>query len=89
MHCLNTPDVICATESGLNGVHPGKTPSVDAVRNSEVFPPNYRAYCNDRGTLGGGVFVLIHKDLVSSELPEQHVKLLGQKSSYMAKGTSS
>ena len=36
---------------------------------SEVFPPNYRAYRNDRGTLGG-VFVLIHEDLVSSEQPE-------------------
>lgn len=32
------PDVNCATESWLKGVHPGKTPSVDAVMDSEVFP---------------------------------------------------
>ena len=33
------PDVICATESWLKGVHPGKTPSVDAVWDSEVSLP--------------------------------------------------
>jgi len=33
------PDVICAKESWLKGVHPGKTTAVDAVRDSEVFPP--------------------------------------------------
>ena len=35
------PDVICAMESWLKGVHPGKTPTVDAVsvRDSEVLPP--------------------------------------------------
>jgi hypothetical protein len=31
---------------------------------------NYTAYKNDRGTLGGGVFVLEHNDIIAVENPE-------------------
>ncbi|CAC5368405.1 unnamed protein product [Mytilus coruscus] len=34
---------------------------------SEIFPSNYNVYRNDRGTLGGGVFVLIEKSITSVE----------------------
>ncbi|WAR06007.1 LORF2-like protein [Mya arenaria] len=64
------PDIVCGTESWLKGVKPGKPPSPDATKSSEVFPTHYRAYRNDRGSLGGGVFVLIHEDLVAEEKPE-------------------
>ena len=63
------PDVVCCTESWLHGVQPGKSPTVEATCDAEMFPPNYKAYRNDRGTLGGGVFVLVHESLVSSEQP--------------------
>jgi len=31
---------------------------------------NYTAYINDRETLGGGVFVLVHNDIIAVENPE-------------------
>ncbi|CAG2190614.1 unnamed protein product [Mytilus edulis] len=34
---------------------------------SEIFPTNYNVYRNDRGTLGGGVFVLVEKSITSVE----------------------
>ena len=49
---------------------PGKPTSPDATQSSEVFPSHYKAYRNDRGTLGGGVFVLVHQDLVAEEKAE-------------------
>ncbi|KAK3097942.1 hypothetical protein FSP39_014709 [Pinctada imbricata] len=61
------PDVICGTESWLKGIKPGKNPSHDAIKSSEVFPPNFNVYRNDRGTLGGGVFILVEKSIVSEE----------------------
>ena len=64
------PDIICGTESWLKGVKPGKNPTQDAIKYSEVFPENYTAYSNDRGTLIGGVFVLIHNDIIAIEKPE-------------------
>ncbi|XP_063409089.1 uncharacterized protein LOC134692562 [Mytilus trossulus] len=64
------PDIICGTESWLKGVKPGKNPTQDAIKSSEVFPENYVAYRNDRGTLGGGVFVLEQNDIVAVEKPE-------------------
>ena len=64
------PDIICGTESWLKGVKPGKNPTKDAIKSSEVFPENYIAYRNDRGTLGGGVFVLVNSDIISIEKPE-------------------
>ncbi|CAG2252899.1 unnamed protein product [Mytilus edulis] len=64
------PDIICGTESWLKGEHPGKNPTKDAIKSSEVFPENYTAYRNDRGTLGGGVFILVQNDIIAIEKPE-------------------
>ena len=40
------------------------------VYTSEIFPSHYKAYRNDRGILGGGVFVLVHEDLIAEEKAE-------------------
>ena len=61
------PDIVCGTESWLKGMKPGKPPSTDAIQSSEIFPSHYKAFRNDRGTLRGGVFVLVHEDLVAEE----------------------
>ena len=53
------PDIICGSESWLKGVKPGKPPTNDAIKNSEIFPENYNVFRNDRGTLGGGVFIAV------------------------------
>ena len=53
-------DVIFGTESWLQ----------PAIPSSEVFPDDYVAYRRDRGSLGGGVFILVHKNLVSTAQPE-------------------
>ena len=64
------PDVVCGTESWLKGIQPGKNPTQDAIKSSEIFPPNYNIYRNDRGTLGGGVFIMVNKDIISEEQPD-------------------
>ena len=61
------PDIICATESWLKGVKPGVNPTKDAIKSCEIFPPNYNVYRNDRGTLGGGIFILVEKYITSVE----------------------
>ncbi|CAC5381361.1 unnamed protein product [Mytilus coruscus] len=68
LHYLK-PDIVCATESWLKGVKPGSNPTKDAIMSREIFPPNYNIYRNDRGTLGGGVFVLVEKSIASVEQP--------------------
>jgi len=64
------PDVICGTESWLHGVKPGKNPTLNAIKSSEIFPENYVIYRNDRETKGGGFFIAIHTDLSSTECVE-------------------
>jgi hypothetical protein len=64
------PDIICGTESWLRGQKPGKNPTKDAIKSSEIFPNNYTAYRIDNGTLGEGVFVLVHNDIIAVENPE-------------------
>lgn len=64
------PDIICGTESWLKGEKPGKNPTKDTIKSSELFSNNYTAYRNDRGTLGGGVFVVVHNDIIAVENPE-------------------
>ena len=54
------PDVIFGTESWLQ----------PAILSSKVLPDDYEAYRRDRGLLGGGVFILVHKNLVSTAQPE-------------------
>ena len=49
---------------------PGENPTKDAIKSSEIFPSDYHHYRNDRGTLFGGVFILVHKSIVSIEQPE-------------------
>ena len=41
--------------------------SLSSVRS---FPSHYKVYRNDRSSLGGGVFVLVHEDIISVEQPE-------------------
>ena len=53
------PDIIIGTESWLKG-----------IKSAEFFPENFKVYRNDRGTLGGGVFIAVHSELVSIEQPE-------------------
>ena len=61
---------MCGTESWLKGIKPGENPRRDAIKSNEIFPQNYNVYRNDRGTLGGGVFVLVEKSLTSVEQPK-------------------
>ncbi|CAG2220894.1 unnamed protein product [Mytilus edulis] len=63
----NKPDIICGTESLLKGFKPGKPMKKDAIKSSEVFPDNFKITRNDTGTLGGGIVLGIHEDLISTE----------------------
>ena len=56
------PDIVCGTESWLNG----------NIKSCEVFPSNYSVYRKDQSRLGGGVFLLVHNHIISSE--EQELK---------------
>ena len=66
------PDLICGTESWLNGIKPGKTPkhSPDYIPSTEIFPKDYQVYRNDRNCNGGGVFILAHSSLTVEEQPQ-------------------
>ena len=72
------PDIVIGTESWLKGVKPGENPTrtTDAIKSSEVFPNNYTlpAYRNDRGTLKGGVFILIQNNIIATEQPQYVTK---------------
>jgi hypothetical protein len=54
------PDIIISTESWLEGIKPGENPTKDAIKSSEIFPSNYTAYRNDRGSVGGRVLIEDH-----------------------------
>jgi len=70
LECIK-PDIVCGTESWLKGVRPTwRDPTGDQIKSCEIIPDNYTAYRNDRGTLGGGIFVLVENGLVSVEHPE-------------------
>ena len=86
------PDIVCGTESWLSGYKPGSNPAQNAIKSSEIFPPEYIAFRNDRGTLGGGVFVLVKQDIIAVEQPQfttsceiewVKVKLKGNKDLYI------
>jgi len=64
------PDIVCGTESWLKGIKPGRNPTKDAIKSSEISPLEYDVYRNDRGTLGGGVFIMIEKSITSIEKTE-------------------
>ena len=54
----------------LRGLKPGQNPSSDCINSCEIFPKNYSVFRNDRDTLGGGVFIMVHENLVAIEKPE-------------------
>ena len=58
------PDIVCGTESWFTSDH----------YSAEVFPEEFSVYRKDRGSLGGGVFILVHKSLASSHSPELDAK---------------
>ena len=64
------PDIVCGTESWVCAIQPGKPPINDHIKSLEVFPDSYEVYRSDRTTVGGGVFILVHKSLTSSEQPQ-------------------
>ena len=64
------PDIMFGTDSWLKGIKPKQNPRHDTIKSSQVFPPNYNVYRNDRRTLGGGVFILVDKAIISEEQPE-------------------
>lgn len=55
---MSEPSVVLGTESWLN----------DEIRDDEVFPVDYMCYRKDRNGHGGGVFILVKSDIVSSNL---------------------
>ena len=61
---------MCATESWLHGVKPGGAIDKNAILSCEIFPSHYKDYRNDRSSFGGGVFILVHEDILSVEEPE-------------------
>ena len=63
------PDIVCCTESWLEGKKPGANYEVNAILDSEVFPEGYKSFRNDRSSYGGGVFILVKNELVSVEQP--------------------
>ena len=64
------PDLICGTESWLKGIRPGKEPSKNAIKSSEIFPDDYIFHRNDRISRGGGVFTGVKKNLVATKQSE-------------------
>ena len=52
------PDCVLGTESWLDS----------NISNSEVFPSNYNIYRRDRNCEGGGVFVAVKSDFISSSI---------------------
>ena len=64
------PDIVCGTESWLGGIKPDKSPDTDHIKSSEIFPDYLNIYRNDRNLQGGGVFILVHKMIISEEKPD-------------------
>ena len=65
------PDIICGTESCLNGVKPGRDPDKNAVKTSEVFPDTLTVTRNDRTHgIGGGVFVATSENIMQDPQPQ-------------------
>ncbi|KAH3730332.1 hypothetical protein DPMN_056315 [Dreissena polymorpha] len=64
------PDIVFGTESLLKGIKPGKPPSSDAIQSSEVLPSHYKSFRNDRDTLGVGILLIVHEDLIAEDKAE-------------------
>ena len=63
------PDIVCATETLLRGIQPGKPPTTDSISSSEFSTDDYNIFRNDRTTIGGGVLIMAHKSLTVEEQP--------------------
>ena len=63
------PDIVCCAESWLEGKKSGENPTIDWIKDSEIFPSNYKVFRHDRTSKGGGVFILIEKSLIAVEKP--------------------
>jgi len=44
--------------------------SIQALKGSQIFPPGYNIYRNDRNMNGGGVLVAVCDNLISSPVTE-------------------
>lgn len=54
------PDIVIGTETWLNA----------EITDSQVFPPEYKLYRQDRQSKGGGVLIAVNNKLLSSPVPE-------------------
>jgi hypothetical protein len=54
------PDIICGTETWID----------NSIKDSQIFPPGYNIYRNDRNLNGGGVLLAVRGNLISSPVPE-------------------
>ena len=56
-------DVIAITETWLS----------NSIFDNEILPTNYKIYCNDRGSRGGGVLLAVRDNIISIIiLPHKH-----------------
>ena len=44
-----------------------ENPTTDAIKSAKLFPDNYTTYRNDRGTLGGGIFILMQNNIIATK----------------------
>ena len=76
------PDIICGTETWID----------NSIKDSQIFPPGYNIYRNDRNLNGGGVLLAVRGNLISSPVPELQtdceiiwckLELVGHKAIYL------
>ena len=75
------PDIFCGVESFFYGIKQGENPETDHITSSEIFPPQYNEYRNDRNSDGEGSFFSYTKTMFlwNYLFLEQTVKLAGLK----------
>ena len=54
------PDIIFWTETWLD----------PSIKDSQILPPGYKIFRNDRNLNGGGVLIAVRDNLISSPVPE-------------------
>lgn len=77
------PDIVLGTETWIDS----------SVKDTQIFPPNYTIYRNDRNMKGGGVLIAINHDHLNTPVPELQtnceivwakISLAGSKDLYLA-----
>ena len=77
------PDIVIGTETWIN----------TTVTDNQIFPQNYKLYRKDRNMQGGGVFIAISNDILSTPVTELQtdceiiwakISLVGRKDMYIA-----